>query len=682
MPSTYPKVEEMEKEGTSQIVFKTSFLLLATAAIYWQDLTIVANEAWNSELSSHILAIPPLLVYIIYRIRKVITATTSNHLTISTHSSVIPIKDIIGALLCLISYLIKWHGSYTFHPLEYHIISLPIFVAGLILIIFNPQTLRTLLFPVAFLAFLMPPPFELAQRAGSTLSTISTQVAYIILKTIGLPVTLASIYMSPVIYLETQSGIEIPFAIDVACSGLYSLIGYAIFAVFIAYIARGALQKRLVILAMGLPLIYILNILRIILLIVIGYVSGPTLALNLFHLLGGWTLILIGTLIIFAVSEKVLKIQILKGESESCNHNRKNKNEAYCMDCGKILKTNTNKLSTRIDAIKTILVIAIIMSLFFIKAPAFTLTEGAAEVLIQQPARGQTASKILPQLKGHDVRFVYRDIEYEKITGQDASLIYQYLPDNPKEPIIWVGIEIGSTQGQFHDWEGCYIVSGEDLGGELYVTQLDLRDIHILDNPPISARYFAFQSKGSNETQVILYWYTRSLFQIGEELQKKWTKISIIQFTYNPDEYQTIESELLPVAKAIANYWQPIIYWTGISLTIAQNGPIMIMMSAGLLMSVLIISLYLETKKKTNAKFIYSQLSDPEDRNIIDSIKSLEKEVATETKIAQKYLDTTGKDIDNKKLCEKLDEAEKAKIIRRKIINLNDEPYLTWKSYF
>ena len=156
----------------------------------------------------------------------------------------------------------------------------------------------------------------------------------------------------------------------------------------------------------------------------------------------------------------------------------------------------------------------------------------------------------------------------------------------------------------------------------------------------------------------------------------------MIQLTYNPDEYRAVEEELLPVAKAIANYWQPITYWSRVSLTIAKNGPTMITITAVLLTGVLTITLYLETKKKNNAKHTYSQISDPEDRNIIDSIKALEKETATETKIASKYREITGKDIDPERLQNKLIEAEEANIINRKIININDEPYMTWKLTF
>ena len=106
----------------------------------------------------------------------------------------------------------------------------------------------------------------------------------------------------------------------------------------------------------------------------------------------------------------------------------------------------------------------------------------------------------------------------------------------------------------------------------------------------------------------------------------------------------------------------------------------MITTTAALLIGVLTTTLYLETKKKNNAKHIHSQISEPEDRNIIDSIKALEKEIATEIKIASKYKEITGKNINPEILYNKLIEAEESNIIKKKIININDEPYLTWKS--
>ncbi|MFX0133287.1 MAG: exosortase/archaeosortase family protein, partial [Candidatus Hodarchaeota archaeon] len=667
----------MKISGKFSIMIKTSTLLLSTAILFWRDLIIIMNEALNSDLITHILIIPPLLTYILYRIRKILTETMSNRFTNHIRTGSILVKDITGTLLCLIAYLVKLYGSYTFHPLEYHIASLCIFIAGLTLIIFNIQTLRTLLFSIFFITFLIPPPLELAQKTGSALATLSSQVAYSILTTIRIPVSISSTYMSPVIYLKTESGTQIPFAVDIACSGLYSLIGFTVFAVFTAYITREALQKKLLILVLGLPLIYVLNIFRITLIIIIGHLSGPTLALNIFHLLGGWTLILIGTLIILAVSEKIFNLQILKARSKTCSHSHKNNEENQCMECGKVLKAIPNKLSGK-DATKIALIITFTTSLLFIQVPVFALTEGVAEVFIQQSVGGQMSTNILPDIEGYAVKFIYRDVEFEKISGQNASLIFQYSPLSPRKP-IWVGIEIAPTRGQLHPWEVCLITAQENLGREPQVVQLDIRDIHIFDNPPLSARYFAFQRKDSNETQVILYWYTRSIFKTAEGHQQKWTKISVIEFTYDPKEYRTIEEELLPVAKAIANYWQPITNWSWISLTIAKNGPKLITITATLLIGFLAISLYLEIKKKINVKRIYSRISDPQDQNIIDSIKALKREIATETKISSMYKEITGEKIDLEILRNKLTVAEEINIINRKIININDEPYITWK---
>ncbi|MFX0212246.1 MAG: exosortase/archaeosortase family protein, partial [Candidatus Hodarchaeota archaeon] len=467
----------MEIEGKFSLTLKTSILLMATFTIYWQDLILIAKDAINSDLFSYILAIPLLLTYIIYRIRKILVTTTSNHYVIQRHTSVTPNKDIIGAMLCTIAYIIKWYGSYSFQPIEYHIMSLPIFIAGLTLIIFNPQTLRTLLFPIAFLLFLIPPPLRLAQKVGSILAIFSSQTAFNFLKTCRLPVTLSNTYMSPVIYLETNSGTLIPFSIDLACSGLYSMIGFIIFAVFMAYITREHMHKKLTIIVVGLPIIYSLNILRIILTVILGHNSGINLALKIFHFLGGWIIILIGTLIILTITEKALKIRVFKSSSETCTHYKKNENEAQCIECGKILKTNQNKLSRK-DALKIAFIITVTTLLSFIQVPVFALTEGSAEVIIQQSTGEQTTTRILPEIEGYDLRFMYRDIEFEKVSGQNASLIYQYLPEIPRKP-IWIGIEVGPIIWQLHRWEVCLITSPESYGSEASVTQLDLRDIHL-----------------------------------------------------------------------------------------------------------------------------------------------------------------------------------------------------------
>lgn len=671
-------VRKMNAQSKIPLGAKILVTLLAPAALYWQDLSIVANEALRSELSTHILAIPFLLAYILYRLRGTFAANALEQPATNSNYH-LELREALGILICLLAYFIRWYGSYTFTPLEYHIASLPLFVAGVILIIFNLRTLRVLLFPTAFLALLTPPPFELAQRVGTALAGLSAQASFAVLKTIGMPVTLQPLYGSPVIQLTTSQGVTIPFAIDIACSGLHSFIGFIIFALFAVYISRGPLPKKIIVFTLGVPIIYAFNILRITLLVIIGYFFGSELALDTFHLLGGWILILAGTIILLIIAEKVFNIQIFGKIPETCLHPKHDKDGIYCLSCGKILNP-PHVVITQRDIIKLATILFVVASLLYIQVPVFALTQSAAEVFIKKPTGEEVSTEILPELEGYTLRFISRDHEFENISGQDASLTFRYSTEDWTELPIWVGLEIGSTKSCLHGWEVCLITYPQ--GGEVKVTQLDLRGIHLLDNPPLPARYFVFQEKDSDFTQVVLYWYTNSIFKTNEGYEKKFSKISVIKYTQNPQEYKIIEAELLPIAEDIANYWRPITSWSWISLTIAKNGLIIITTTVALLFGVIDITLYLQKKNKNNAKHIYTQISEPEDRYIIDSIKELENEMATEIKIASKYNEITGKNIETERLHNKILEAEELNIIKRKILNINDEPYMAWRVNF
>jgi hypothetical protein len=134
-----------------------------------QDLTLVFRNALSDEATYHILAIPFLFGYLLYRKRAMVNAALKqeNKTFSSTFSKYFVLSA--GILLCATAILAYWSGSYTFTPLEYHMLTLPIMVAGLTLIMFNGQTLRHLAFPIAFLFFLTPPPTEILYSVGSSL---------------------------------------------------------------------------------------------------------------------------------------------------------------------------------------------------------------------------------------------------------------------------------------------------------------------------------------------------------------------------------------------------------------------------------------------------------------------------------------------------------------------------------
>jgi len=669
----------MPSRSSLVLGLKTAFIVTAALAIFYQDLVIITNDALHSEFMSHILAIPFLFSYLIYRKRKMIRASIPFESSLS-HRNTLPYKEIIGILLFLIAFLTYSYGSYTFTPLEFHMFALPIFVTACTLIMFNTQTLRQLAFPILFLFFLMPPPTQIVYTLGSTLSIISTQAASAILNLFRLPAKISTAYGNPTITITQPNGTPLSFTVDIACSGIYSLIGFLIFAIFITYIARTKTWKKPAIFLIGLPLIYLLNILRITIIVLLGYNYGMELAMNIFHLLGGWTLIFLGTLLLLIITEKALKIQLFtKKETISCpecNPLTEHK-QNFCPSCGTLLKYAKVKLG-KLDLAKiTALVIAVVL-IVSIQTPIFALTKGPADILTQLAADQQPTTEILPQVNDYTLNFVYRDKQFEQKAKQDASLIYTYIPVDSSQNTIWVAIEVASTKSSLHPWEVCLITWPLSHGYQTIVTQLDLRDAQLLQNPPLIARYFAFQYKDNNVTQVVLYWYETSTFTTNTTTQQKHVKISLIAYPQQTEPIQQTEDELLIFGKTIANHWQPMKTWTETALLISKNGDYLLLIPTTLLIITILLQAFNHIKtKQTNLK-AYQKLSK-QNKAILDATHQT-KTTPTTINIAATYQKLNNKPITTDKLIEKLQQAQETDLIKKQIINNQDEPVLGWKT--
>jgi hypothetical protein len=124
-------------------------------------------------------------------------------------------------LLSATAIVAYWYGSYSFTPLEFHMVTLPFLAAGLILIFFGSKPLKQLIFPVAFLIFLTPPPAEILYAFGSALSNLSASVSNGIINLFGISSTLTSSYGSPVITLNRPDQNAMVFSVDVVFSGIY-----------------------------------------------------------------------------------------------------------------------------------------------------------------------------------------------------------------------------------------------------------------------------------------------------------------------------------------------------------------------------------------------------------------------------------------------------------------------------
>ena len=659
---------------------KTATLIVVTLALFGQDLTIVFSDALQSETTSYILAIPFLFSYLIYRKRKMLrTVIALEHKNQPKETRHIP--TIAGILLTIVAILLYWYGSYTFTPLEYHMLMLPVFVAGVSLIFFNTQTVWQLAFPTAFLLFLVPPPSEILYTIGATLSVASSEASNAIVNALGIPSVLTSEYNNPTLTIIRQDGTPLAFAVDIACSGIYSLIGFFLFAAFIAYIIRDKPWKKAAILVTGLPLIYLLNIVRITTILLIGFQYGEELALQVFHLLGGWILVFLGTLLLLLMSEKVLKTQIYSNPAEKCLQcNPESQSaQAFCLSCGRIIKPPDITINRRDLAKLTAIALTIIL-LTSIQAPVFTIAQGPPIVMISTPSGQQVSKEILPQIAGYDLSFWYRDTDFEARAQQDMSLLYLYSSVNDSEDLVFVGIEIASTLSRLHPWETCLVSVPESRGWQPRVTQIELKEVQLAQNPPLIGRFFVFTYVATDETQAVLYWRETARFATSLTSEQKYVKLSLIVYPENAEDLPSIENRLTSMATAITNYWQPIITWSQITLLISQHGASLAAITS-ILLAVIATFYILETKrgKEANAD-AYRKLSKT-NKQVVDIIRQTEKEtMPTLNNIETTYQKATGRPIEEQKLLQKLSALEKTGTVESAIANQRDEPIQIWKT--
>ena len=643
------------------ILLKSAVIIFATIAVYFQDLSLIFVDAFQYEGYSYILLIPALVTYLLYRKRKILIAAISKE--DGSNRNIKNLSTLAGFLLCLLSLTLINLGSQTFTPLQYHMISLPLFVSGLILILFNLTTLCEAIFPIVFLTFLTPPPVVFLNSVGSLLSVGSTQAANTIANFVGIESWITVVSGTPAINLIRPDNQPLLLIVDVACSGIYSLVGFAVFASFLAYIVRDKFWKKIVIIAIGFPLIFFLNIIRITTIVLIGYQWGAELALEIFHILGGWVLVFLGTLLLLVISEKVFKTRIFTKAKKTTQD------------------TNiqlSNKIQTS-NVVKIAAVIVVAILIVYIQSPLFSLARGPAPLLIQTPYGQQGNPDLFPLIDNYEIGFLYRDTDFEQISGQDFSLAFKYYPENVGDIEVDVALEVAESSISLHPWEICLVHMPVSQGYEP-VSQLDLRDVKIQEDPPIIARYFAFEEPGKPQIQLVLYYFTTAVFEIDNATERKLVKLSFITFFDNPEDLNEIEDELFPFAENTVDYWEPLNKVNLITMAISYSILPMAIITASILIALIPFSWIRKRKRFKENASIYQKLH-PHKQQIIEAIQQTEKrDVATFENIAKILQKQRPQTFEKNKLLKELAELEKLGLVRAKIVNEQDEPVYNWKT--
>jgi exosortase len=159
--------------------------------------------------------------------------------------------------------------------------------------VIGEAALRQNWFPVAYLAFLVPPPGSLLDKVTGPLKQFVSSAAIGVLSMFGLPVS--------------RQGVTIDVAqyrllVEDACSGLNSIIGLSAVSLLYIYLLRGTTWRYAAFLAAcTVPIAVLGNIVRIMTLILLTYFFGDAVAQGFLHFTAGLFLFAIDLLLVFAL---------------------------------------------------------------------------------------------------------------------------------------------------------------------------------------------------------------------------------------------------------------------------------------------------------------------------------------------------------------------------------------------
>jgi exosortase len=178
---------------------------------------------------------------------------------------------------------------------EYFLIrsSFIVIVAGLVLFHLGIEIFRLLLFPLAFLFFMVPLPAIVFNAIAFPLQGLAAQNAAWTLDLLGVPV----LRDGNVIHLSLIS-----LGVTEACSGIRSLISLLALATAWAYLSLSGGWSRVLLVLSAVPITVIANAGRVVMTGLIGQWFGLKYAQGFFHSFSGWIIFLVAFLGLWGVN--------------------------------------------------------------------------------------------------------------------------------------------------------------------------------------------------------------------------------------------------------------------------------------------------------------------------------------------------------------------------------------------
>jgi exosortase/archaeosortase family protein len=193
---------------------------------------------------------------------------------------------IVGVPLLLaaaaITILLPHHMSTTYWQWRVDLTAVPLFVAGLLAIVFGVRVLWRQRLPIAYLLLALPALYTVVLNSVLLWYTNFTVTA---LRDIVAHVHVASAdgIAANALFIVSHHGHSFELQVVTACSGVDGLVGFLLIGLLFAAMVSGPMLRKSVWLVAGLPLLWAINLGRMLFIFWAGKEFGETVALDVFH---------------------------------------------------------------------------------------------------------------------------------------------------------------------------------------------------------------------------------------------------------------------------------------------------------------------------------------------------------------------------------------------------------------
>lgn len=264
------------------VTLRLALLVGCTVPAFWLSLSALAGQ-WRYETPLADLVLAPVLSLALF------VAATRRHpyvaiLRLGWFDLLLGTAFLAVSLGLLAAGPTVW--SKYFWAMRVDLLALPLFVAGGILLLFGARAIVPFAVPVLSLFLAWPLPYlAFLERALAAFTEMTSWVVALLAPRLGLATVVPG--SEGTAFVVNHGAAPFSLSIGSACSGVNSLLGFFLLAVFALYFIEGLLLRRLAWLAFGALLVWTTNLARILVLFAVGAAFGEHAAIDLLHPVAG-----------------------------------------------------------------------------------------------------------------------------------------------------------------------------------------------------------------------------------------------------------------------------------------------------------------------------------------------------------------------------------------------------------